>query len=114
MQVLGKIEDGRITFLALESELQEHERQAQDWRVLGRADAQAYASVYAGTWLGGPLMDETGCANYKLADGAPCLRTKEEKAAELAARPAPAPTQLDRVEAQAAYTAMMTGTLLEG
>ena len=26
----------------------------------------------------------------------------------------PEPTQLDRIEAQSAYTAMMTGTLLEG
>lgn len=26
----------------------------------------------------------------------------------------PAPTQLDRVEAQSTYTAMMTGTLMEG
>lgn len=28
--------------------------------------------------------------------------------------PEPAPTQLDRIEAQTAYTAMMTGTLMEG
>lgn len=28
--------------------------------------------------------------------------------------PAPAPTQLDRIEAQVAYTAMMTDTLMEG
>lgn len=28
--------------------------------------------------------------------------------------PEPAPSQLDRIEAQAAYTAMMTDTLLEG
>lgn len=29
-------------------------------------------------------------------------------------KPEPAPTQLDRIEAQTAYTAMMTDTLLEG
>lgn len=29
-------------------------------------------------------------------------------------RPEPAPTQLDRIEAQATYTAMMTDTLMEG
>jgi hypothetical protein len=29
-------------------------------------------------------------------------------------QPEPAPTQLDRIEAQTAYTAMMTDTLLEG
>lgn len=28
--------------------------------------------------------------------------------------PEPAPTQIDRIEAQASYTAMMTDTLLEG
>ena len=28
--------------------------------------------------------------------------------------PTPEPTQLDRIEAQSAYTAMMTGTLVEG
>ena len=31
-----------------------------------------------------------------------------------APEPEPEPTQLDRVEAQATYTAMMTDTLLEG
>ena len=54
-----------------------------------------------------------GCANYKLADGAPVERTDAEKAAEIAARPAPDPTPLDRVEAQVTYTAMMTDTMLE-
>lgn len=29
-------------------------------------------------------------------------------------KPEPAPTQLDRIEAQTTYTAMMTDTLLEG
>lgn len=29
-------------------------------------------------------------------------------------KPEPAPTQLDRLEAQATYTAMMTDTLMEG
>lgn len=61
-----------------------------------------------------PLTDEAGCASYMLENGAPRPCTQEEKQAQLAARPAPSPTQLDRVEAQAAYTAMMTNTLLEG
>ena len=61
-----------------------------------------------------PLYGTDGCANYKLADGTPALRTEAEKAAEIAARPAAGPTQLDRVEAQVAYTAMMTDTMLEG
>lgn len=61
-----------------------------------------------------PLYGTDGCANYKLADGTPTLRTDAEKAAEIAARPAPDPTPLDRVEAQIAYTAIMTDTMLEG
>lgn len=61
-----------------------------------------------------PLYGPDGCANYKLVDGAPSLRTEAEKAEEIAARPAPEPTPLDRVEAQVAYTAMMTDTMLEG
>lgn len=60
-----------------------------------------------------PLYGADGCANYKLTDGAPALRTEAEKAAEIAARPAPEPTPLDRVEAQVAYTAIMTDTMLE-
>ena len=60
-----------------------------------------------------PLYGTDGCANYKLVDGAPVERTEVEKAAEIAARPAPEPTQLDRVEAQITYTAMMTDTMLE-
>ena len=60
-----------------------------------------------------PLYGADGCANYKLVDGAPTLRTEAEKAAEIAARPAPEPTPLDRVESQIAYTAMMTDTMLE-
>ena len=61
-----------------------------------------------------PLFGPDGCANYKLANGTPALRTEAEKAAEIAARPAPEPTPLDRVEAQVAYTAMITDTMLEG
>lgn len=115
MDVYGKIEESRITFLALANELDEQEIAAHDWRVLGSAGTdEERAQVFSGTWLGGPLFDAQGCANYKLADATPALRTEAEKAAEIAARPTPEPTQLDRVEAQIAYTAMMTDTMLEG
>ena len=67
-----------------------------------------------GNYFALPLYGPDGCANYKLANGTPALRTEAEKTAEIAARPAPEPTQLDRVEAQIAYTAMITDTMLEG
>lgn len=78
---------------------------------------EGYSDKYhhaQGNYFALPLYGPDGCANYKLADGTPALRTEAEKAAEIAARPTPEPTQLDRVEAQVAYTAMMTDTMLEG
>ena len=77
---------------------------------------EGYSDKYhhaQGNYFPLPLFGPDGCANYKLADGTPALRAEAEKAAEIAARPAPEPTPLDRVEAQVAYTAMMTDTMLE-
>ena len=84
---------------------------AAGWRAIDEGTTDQYRHAQ-GNYFANPLFDMQGCANYTLADGAPRLRTEEEKAAQLAARPVQ-PTQLDRVEAQATYTAMMTDTLLE-
>lgn len=59
------------------------------------------------------IMDERGVYRYKLVDGKPVERTQEEMDADYAARPLPGATQLDRIEAQALYTALMTDTLIE-
>ena len=59
------------------------------------------------------LYTDDGILRWKLADGACLLRSDEEIAADLAASPAEAPSRMDRVEAQASYTAMMTDTLME-
>jgi hypothetical protein len=50
---------------------------------------------------------------YKYEDGAVKMRSAEEIDADIAALPKPEPTAQDRLEAQVAYTAMMTDTLLE-
>jgi len=52
---------------------------------------------------------------YKYENGEVVKRTEEEIEADIAALPVPeeVPSQLDRVEAQAFFTAMMTDTLLE-
>lgn len=52
---------------------------------------------------------------YKYENGEVVKRTEEEIEADIAALPIPEeqPTQLDMIEAQVAYTAMMTNTLLE-
>lgn len=57
-----------------------------------------------------PLFDDDGVANYKLEGKEILERTEEEKAAD---RPAPEPTELERLEAQVIYTALMTDTLIE-
>lgn len=55
---------------------------------------------------------DKGIPRYKYEDGAVCHRTMEEINADIAAMPTP-PSQLDMLEAQVTYTAMMTDTLLE-
>lgn len=48
-----------------------------------------------GNYLPKGLIDESGCYNYKLIDGIATERTAEEKQAEIDARPAPPPTEMD-------------------
>ena len=66
----------------------------------------------AGIYTGMPIVDNIPNGNiydYKYIDGEFIynpLRTIEEDIQQ--------PTQLDTIEAQVIYTAMMTGTLLEG
>ena len=52
---------------------------------------------------------------YKYENGEVAARTGEEIEADIAALPQPeeVPSQLDQIEAQVTYTAMMTDTLLE-
>lgn len=64
-------------------------------------------------YLPQPLYAEDGVLRYKLELGQVVERSEDELAADRAARPEPAPTQLDRLEAQTTYTALMTDTLLE-
>lgn len=68
-----------------------------------------------GNYFPMPIITEGGTYRHKLVNGKPTECTAEEiKAQEEANKPEEQPTQLDRVEAQVAYTAMMTDTLLEG
>lgn len=99
MNVLGKIEGGKIVFIALDSELPLTERQNHDWRVIGQIEKSGFEKVLDGTWLGKPLLDENGIVNYKLVDNVPIERTDAEKQAELAARPAPLPSDKERLAA---------------
>ena len=66
-----------------------------------------------GNYFPKPIYNELGICRYMLVDGQPVERTEEEMAADYVAVPAK-PSQLDIIEAQVTYTAMMTDTLLEG
>lgn len=65
-------------------------------------------------YLDGGLYTMQGIPRYKYEDGACVLRSEAEIAADRDALPKPQPSQLDRVEAQATYTAMMTDTMMGG
>ena len=65
-------------------------------------------------YLDGGLYTTQGIHRYKYEGGACVLRSEAEIAADRNALPKPQPSQLDRVEAQATYTAMMTDTMMEG
>lgn len=60
-----------------------------------------------------PLCERHGVALYKYEGGGIVKRTAEEVSADIAALPAPEPTEDERRDAQIFYTAMMTDTLLE-
>lgn len=62
-----------------------------------------------GNYFDMPLYDMEGCANYKLVNGKPELRTTEEKQAEISSRPALPPTEEDRIKAlEEGMLALMT------
>lgn len=66
-----------------------------------------------GNYFNKPLYDERGIHQYKFIDGIAMERTAEEMSEDYVI-PDNKPTQLDIIEAQVTYTAMMTDTLLEG
>lgn len=77
--------------------------------------AEGYGDKYhhaQNNYLPKPLYDERGICRYKLVDGKPIERAQEEIDADYV-EPEVVPTQLDRIEAQVTYTAMITDTLLE-
>lgn len=59
------------------------------------------------------LIDRHGIPRYKWEAGQAVERTAEEIAADRAALPTPGPSAQEKLEAQVAYTAIMTDTLIE-
>ena len=82
------------------------------WALIDEGYGDRY-NLCQGNYLDKSIIDERGIYRYKLVDGKPVERTQEEMDADYAARPLPGATQLDRIEAQTLYTALMTDTLIE-
>lgn len=65
-----------------------------------------------GHYLEKSLIDDRGIYRYKLVDGKVQERTQAEMDADYVLHEE-TPSQLDRIEAQALYTALLTDTLIE-
>lgn len=83
------------------------------WTYIDEGNGDRY-NLCQSHYFDGGLYTMEGIPRYKYADGVCSLRSDAEIDADRASIPAPGPSQLDSIEAQAAYTAMMTNTLLEG
>ena len=66
-----------------------------------------------GNYFEKPIIADGGVYQYKLVDGKPEECTADEIVKQEIAEVASTPSQLDIIEAQVTYTAMMTDTLLE-
>lgn len=103
-------EQGRITRLEGEYTLP---ADLTGWTLIEEGDPCDRLNLAQSQYLDGGLTTEDGILRWKYADGACVLRSDADIAADLAALPDASPSQLDRLEAQVAYTAMMTDTLME-
>lgn len=99
-------EQGRL--IALEGELT-LPADLTGWTLISRGEP-TYERLHAQTaWLPEPIIDEDGVCNYRLDGVVISGRSEEDKAAD---RPAPVPTDLERIEAQVLFTALITDTLI--
>lgn len=84
-----------------------------EWILIAEGNGDRF-NLCQSCFLDKPLMDDRGIYRYKLDGINPVERTQAEMDADYAHRPPEPPTQLDIIEAQTMYTALMTDTLLEG
>ena len=83
-----------------------------DWIEIDEGVGDKY-NLAQSHYFDGGLYTMDGIPRYRLDGTQAVLRTEEEMEAARANIPESAPTQLDRIEAQVTYTAMVTDTLLE-
>lgn len=82
------------------------------WVPVDEGEGDRY-NLCQSNYFPGPLTTDGGAYRYKLVEGQPVECTPEEIGEQGAAMEPALPSQLDRLEAQTLYTALMTDTLLE-
>ena len=83
-----------------------------DWIEIDEGTGDRY-NLCQSHYFDGGLYTQDGLPRYKYENNTVILRTEAELSTDRANIPEPAPTQLDKIEAQVTYTAMATDTLLE-
>lgn len=84
-----------------------------DWTEIDSGYGDKYHHAQ-GNYFSEPIFTMGGAYRYKMVDGKPMECTTEEiTEQEETNNPKNTPSQLDIIEAQVTYTAMMTDTLLE-
>ena len=82
------------------------------WQVIDEGVGDKYYHAQGNYFVEPIYYMDNFCFNYKLVNGKPRLKTDEEKQEEINNRPIEV-SQIDKIEAQVAYTAMITDTLLK-
>ena len=83
-----------------------------EWTLIDEGEGDRY-NLCQSNYFDGGLYTDDGILRWKYVDGECVLRSDDELASDRTTVPAPTPTQLDRIEAQVMYTALMTDSLLE-
>ena len=84
-----------------------------DWILIEEGTPCDRLNLAQSHYFDGGLYTLDGLPRYKYENNTVILRTEAELSTDRANIPEPAPTQLDKIEAQVTYTAMATDTLLE-
>lgn len=108
-RVYALIVDGIITRIEGEYSLP---NDLEGWTLIEEGEPCDRLNLAQSHYLEKGLMTEDGIYQYKLVEGEVVERTEEEINADRV-EVVEEPTQLDRIESQVLFTALMTDTLLE-
>lgn len=82
-----------------------------EWTLIDEGEGVRF-NLCQSNYFDGGLYTDDGIPRWKYVGGECVLRNDDELSVDRASMPASAPTQLDRIEAQVMYTALVTDSLL--